>query len=187
MPGDIQDKFSNLKVFNAYMYAHPGKKLTFMGNEYGQFKEWNNSEGLEFFMLKYDYHRKLHVFNRYLNQIYKNTPAFYEIEDSWDGFSWISVDERDNNVIAFERKDSRGKTVVVILNFSGNDYKNYRLGVEKGDYRTLLNTDSVRYGGRGYNKKGTYRTAKKSAHSREYSIVIDLPRFTGLYLVKSDK
>ena len=186
MPGEIQDKFSNLKVFNAYMYAHPGKKLSFMGNEYGQFKEWNEQEGLEFFMLKFNYHKKLKEFNRYLNHAYKNVPALYELDDSWEGFSWISVDEKDNNIIAFERRDKNNKSVVVILNFSGNDYPQYRLGVEKGQYITLLNTDSVKFGVRGFNKKTTYRTAKKSAHGRDYSIRIDLPRFTGLYLVKND-
>lgn len=187
MPGEIQDKFANLRVFNAYMFAHPGKKLSFMGNEYGQFKEWNEQEGLEFFMLKFSYHKKLKEFNRYLNHVYKNVAPLYEIEDSWDGFNWISVDEKDNNVLSFERKDRNGKTVVVILNFSGNDYKMYRLGVSKGEYKTLLNTDSIKYGGRGYSKKSSFRTAKKPAHGREYSINIDLPRFTGLYLVKNDK
>ena len=90
-------------------------------------------------------------------------------------------------MLSFERKDRNGKTVVVILNFSGNDYKMYRLGVSKGEYKTLLNTDSIKYGGRGYSKKSSFRTAKKPAHGREYSINIDLPRFTGLYLVKNDK
>ena len=186
MPGDIPDKFANLRVFNAYMYAHPGKKLMFMGNEYGQFKEWNNEEGLEFFMTKYPLHKKLLGYNRYLCQVYKNTPALFEIEDSWDGFRWISVDERDNNLIAFERKDSKGKIVVAIFNFSGNDYKGYRLGVQKGDYKVLLNSDSTKYGGRGFANQGAYRTAKKSAHGSDYSICINLPRFTGMYLVKTE-
>lgn len=187
MPGDIQDKFSNLRAFNAYMYAHPGKKLSFMGNEYGQFKEWANHEGLEFFMLKYPLHKKLHEFNRYLNQVYKNTSALYEIEDSWQGFNWISVDEKDNNIIAFERKDKNGNVVAVIINFSGNDYKSYRLGLEKGDYKVLLNTDSTRYGGRGILKKGEFITANKPAHGRSCSIKLNLPRFSAIYLLKTDK
>lgn len=187
MPGCIEDKFANLRAFYAYMFAHPGKKLSFMGNEYGQFREWTNDEGLEWFMLKFDLHRKLHSYNRYLNQVYLNTSALFEIEDSWDGFNWISVDEKDNNVLAFERKDRKGNLVAVIINFSGNDYKDYRLGLEKGDYKVLLNTDSVRYGGRGKVKKGEYLTAKKPAHGREYSIKLDLPKFTALYFMKMEK
>lgn len=184
MPGEIMDKFANLRAFNAFMYAHPGKKLSFMGNEYGQFKEWCNDEGLEFFMTKFNLHKKLLFYNRYLNQVYKNTSELYEIEDSWEGFKWISVDERDSNIIAFERIDRAGGKVVVVINFSGNDYVNYRLGVDKGEYKLLLNSDSTRYGGRGFLRKGSFKTAKKAAHSREYSTLIDLPKFSCLYLKK---
>ncbi|MBE7062123.1 MAG: 1,4-alpha-glucan branching protein GlgB, partial [Clostridiales bacterium] len=94
MSGDNFDKFCSIRAFMLYQFAHPGKKLNFMGNEFGQYKEWNYKEGLEFFMLEYDLHKKLHEFNKKLNKFYKNTPSLYEIEDSWDGFEWISADER---------------------------------------------------------------------------------------------
>jgi 1,4-alpha-glucan branching enzyme len=122
MPGDVWQKFANLRVFNSYMYAHPGKKLTFMGNEYGQFKEWAYKEGLEFFMLDFELHRKLFDYNVFLNKTYSSITALYEIENSWDGFSWLSVDEKDNNVISFVRKDRQGNQLVAIFNFSGSDY-----------------------------------------------------------------
>ncbi len=184
MPGSIEDKFSSLRAFSAYMYAHPGKKLTFMGNEYGQFKEWDYKEGLEFFMLNYDLHNKLHKYNKKLNQIYKSVPSLYEIEDSWDGFEWISVEERNNNIIAFKRKDKLGQQLVAIINFSGNDYYNYRLGVDKGEYKAILCTDDIVYGGRGLNTKRTYKSAAKTAHGKNNSINITLPKLSGIYFIK---
>ena len=185
MPGDIESKFANLRAFLAYMFAHPGKKLTFMGSEYGQFKEWNYKEGLEFFMLKYDLHKKLWEYNKALNFIYKNSPCLYEIEDSWDGFTWISADESDNNVISFIRKDKSGNSLAVVTNFSGNDYALYRLGLDKGEYRLMFDSDDKKFGGAGLIKAKTYKTAKKPAHGRENSILIKLPKFTTLYLIKT--
>ena len=184
MPGVIENKFSNVRVFNMYMFAHPGKKLSFMGSEFGQFKEWNYREGVEFFMLKFPLHKKLHEFNRQLNIIYKSTPAMFEIEDSWHGFNWINADEKDNNVLSFERMDKQGNKLVCIFNFSGNDYYNYRLGVEKGEYRLVLNSDSKKYGGRGVLKGRTFKTVKRQAHSKENSIRFNLPALSGIYFIK---
>ena len=186
MPGDIDSKFANLRAFNGYMYSHPGKKLTFMGNEYGQFKEWNYSEGLEFFMLKFEKHEKLFIYNKFLNFLYKSVPAFYEIEDSWDGFCWISADERDNNIISFYRKDRSGESVAVIINFSGNFYHRYRLGLEEGKYYLFLNSDDAEFGGSGAVKRKRYKTAKKPAHGKNTSVLIDIPPFTAMYLSKNE-
>lgn len=186
MPGEIPVKFSSLRAFLSYMFAHPGKKLSFMGNEFGQFKEWDYKEGLEFFMTKFELHRKLQEFNKTLNKIYKQTPALYEIEDSWDGFTWISPDERDNNIISFERKDKSGNVLAVISNFSGKDYYKYRLGLPKGTYKIVLNSDDRKFGGNGMLKGKTFKTAKKTAHGKENSILIDLPKFTSIYFVKCD-
>lgn len=185
MPGNIEDKFANLRAFNSYMFAHPGKKLNFMGNEFGQFKEWNYKEGLEFFMLDFPLHKKLHDFNRTLNGIYKSTPALYEIEDGWQGFEWISADESSNNVIAFERRDRNGNVIVAIVNFSGNEYAKYRLGLPQGEYSIILNTDDKKFGGNGRITKKTFKTTKKPAHGRECSITLTLPRFTGIYFKKN--
>lgn len=186
MPGDTWHKFANLRAFNVYMIAHPGKKLTFMGNEFGQFKEWNFKEGLEFFMLDYPLHKGLWEFNAELNRVYRENPAFYEIEDGWQGFQWISADEACNNIVSFFRKDKSGNSVAVIVNFSGNAYKNYRLGVDKGEYKIIINSDDKKFGGSGIIKSKTYKTAKKTAHGREYSIKFDLPAFTGICFVKNN-
>lgn len=185
MPGDIPEKFANLRAFVAYMFAHPGKKLNFMGNEFGQFKEWNYKEGLEFFMLQYELHSKLMDFNKTVNEVYKNNSALYSIEDSWDGFEWISADENQNNIISFIRK-SKNQEIVVIINFSGNDYNKYRLGVDAGKYGVLLSTDDKKFGGQGKITKKTYTTVKKSAHGRENSILISIPRLSAIYFIKKD-
>ena len=184
MNGDIPNKFASHRAYMAYMFAHPGKKLSFMGNEYGQFKEWDYKEGLEFFMLKYELHNKLFRFNKTLNKLYKSTPALYQIEDSWDGFSWITADERENNIFSFKRYDKNGNVVVVVINMSGKDFPSYRLGVEKGEYSIILNTDAKKFGGRGLVTKKTYRTAKKYAHGMNDSINFKLPKLTAIYFTK---
>lgn len=186
MPGDIEQKFANLRTFLLYMFAHPGKKLSFMGNEFGQFKEWNYKEGLEFFMLKFDLHNKLHEFNKKLNKVYKSTPPLYNIEDGWDGFEWISTDEKDNNIVIFSRKDKNKNLLIAILNFSGNDYNGYSVGCEQGEYKLIISSDEQEFGGSG-KIKTAYRARKEKAHSKEYSIKIDIPKFSGAYFLKEFK
>ena len=187
MPGSIEDKFANLRAFWLYMFAHPGKKLNFMGNEYGQFKEWDYKEGLEFFMTDFPLHKKLLEFKKSLNKIYKSYSPLYEIEDGWDGFEWIAVDERDNNVLAFNRKDRIGNTITAVINFSGYTFKRYRLGVEKGEYNIILCSDDKKFGGQSLISKKTYKSTKKSAHGKENSILFTLPKFTGIYFIKRDR
>ena len=184
MPGDIDCKFANLRAYLTYMFAHPGKKLNFMGNEFGQFKEWNFAEGLEFFMLNFEMHKKLHKFNKELNFIYKSNAPLYEIEDSWDYFEWISVEERDNNVLAFKRTDGKGNQLIAIMNFSGYTFNDYRLGVDKGEYKILLCSDDKKFGGQGRVHKKTLKSKKAFAHGKDNSIMITLPSFSGMYIVK---
>ena len=184
MPGNIEDKFANQRAFLVYMYSHPGKKLSFMGNEYGQFKEWDYNDGLEFFMLDFDLHKKLHNFTKDINVLYKNSTPFYEIEDSWDGFNWILPDESQSNVICYERVDKKGNKIVVIINFSGKDIDKYCLGVDEGTYSILLCSDDVKYGGSGKIKKKTYTAIRKREHGKEFSISFRLPKLSGLYFVK---
>ena len=135
-------------------------------------------------MLDFPLHNKLHEFCRTLNGIYKNTPALFEIEDGWQGFEWISADENQNNVISFIRRDKKGNIIVAVMNFSGNDYKKYRLGVPNGEYSAIINSDDKKFGGNGTLSKKTFKSVKKSAHGRESSILLTLPRFTGIYFKK---
>ena len=119
-----------------------------------------------------------------LNELYKSTPAFYEIEDSWAGFEWLAPDDGDRNFIAYQRTDIKGETFVVLINFSGSDFKGYRLGLEKGKYKVVFNSDAERYGGGGTIRKTVYNTEKTYSHGKEYSISFDLPKLTCVYLKK---
>ncbi len=184
MPGTYEEKFAGARAFMGYMMSHPGKKLNFMGSEFGQFKEWNYKEGIEFFLKQYPLHEKLSVMTKELNELYKKTPAFYQIEDSWDGFEWLAADDNTRNFLAYQRKDKDGNAIVVMLNFSGADYQNYRLGLPKGKYQLIFNSDSLRFGGSGKMKKYIFTTTKTFSHGKEYSICFDLPKLTCVYLKK---
>lgn len=184
MPGTYEEKFANLRAFMGFMMSHPGKKLLFMGCEFGQFKEWDYNAGLEFFLKDYPPHQKLSDMNAALNRIYRETPALYEIENSWDGFEWLAVDDADRNMLAYMRKDRTGKCIAVVINFSGVDSVRYRLGMPKGKYRLLFNSDSAAFGGSGQLKKRVFETKKKPSHGKEYSIEIELPKLTCVYLEK---
>ena len=184
MPGEYNEKFAGVRSFLGYMMSHPGKKLNFMGSEFGQFKEWNYKEGIETFLMQYPMHKKLQTAVKELNYIYKTTPALYEIEDSWDGFEWLAADDADRNFLAYQRKDRQGETVVVMLNFSGEYYRNYRLGLPKGKYQVIFNSDAVRFGGNGLMRKRIFTTTKSYSHGKEDSIEFDLPALTCVYLKK---
>ena len=184
MPGNYEDKFANVRAFMGFMMSHPGKKLLFMGCEYGQFKEWNYKEGLEFFLKEYPLHQKLSDMNAALNKFYRETPAFYEIEDSWDGFEWIAPNDADRNILAYMRKDRAGNEYLVVINFAGAKADGYRLGVPKGKYKIVFNTDSPKFGGAGEMTKRIFNTERKHSHGKEYSIKIELPKLTCVYLQK---
>ena len=184
MPGAYEEKFAGVRSFMGYMMSHPGKKLNFMGSEFGQFKEWAYKEGIEFFLKKYPLHKKLSGMTKELNVIYKNTPAFYEIEDSWDGFEWLAADDSDRNFLAYQRKDRQGNIYVVMINFSGADYKDYRLGLPQGKYKLVFNSDAKRFGGSGKMRKRVFYTEQSFSHGKEYSIGFDLPKLTCVYLKK---
>ncbi len=184
MPGDYEDKFAGIRSFLGYMMAHPGKKLNFMGTEIGQFKEWNYKEGVEFFLKDYPKHLRLSKMVKALNYLYKTTPALFEIDDSWDGFEWLAADDADRNFVAFKRRDKNGAEVAVLVNFSGEDYKDYMLGMDKGKYRVLFNSNMIRYGGSGAFRKRVLKTKKVYSHGKEHSIQFDLPKLTCIYLIK---
>lgn len=185
MPGTYEEKFAGVRAFLAYMMAHPGKKLLFMGQEFGQFIEWNYEQELDWMLLDYDMHKKLLNFTKHLNQFYKKNHAMWEIDYSWEGFSWISSDDSTNSVIAFRRIDKKGDEVIAVCNFTPVDRKDYRIGVpEDGTYRVVLNTDSPEFGGKGVKTQKTYKSKPIPMHSFDQSISMVLPGMSVVYLKK---
>lgn len=184
MPGSYDDKFAGERTLLGYMYAHPGKKLNFMGYEVAQFKEWDYTAGIEFHLKKFLRHRQMTAFVKALNLFYLENSPLFEVEDSWDGFEWLVVDDRFNNVIAFKRYAKNRDEITAVINFSGADIKGYEIGIQRGSYRLVFNTDRKAFGGNGTLKKRVFNTIKQSRHGKEYSIVIDIPKLTCMYLKK---
>ena len=175
MPGNYDDKFNNLRVLYAYQMAHPGKKLNFMGGEFAQFIEWNFKQGLDWLLLGYEKHRKMQQFVKTLNRFYLENRELWEVDTGWDGYEWIEPDDRDRSVIAFRRKDRKGRELVVVCNFCPVLRENYRLGLPKqGWYVPVLNTDDEAFGGYGFAPE-TVRTEKKPSHGQAQSGLFRVP------------
>ena len=183
MPGSYEEKFAGLRVFYGYMMAHPGKKLLFMGQEFGQFKEWDFAAELDWLLLDYEKHAQLRDYVKALNHFYLKHSPLWQIDFSWEGFSWISSDDSANSVIAFRRMDDQGNEIIAVCNFTKVERPDYRIGAPKrGDYRVLLNSDDIAFGGEGNGSSGIIKTEDLPMHSCEQSMVLDLPGFSVLYL-----
>ena len=183
MHGKYDVKFDSLRLFYMYMYAHPGKKLTFMGSEFGQFKEWAYKEGLDFCLLEYEKHRDMQSYVKDLNWIYRGDTCLYQEDFSWNGFEWVNVDT-NNNVIAFIRKNTEGEKLLCVFNFSSLKQSNYGLGVDEvGTYQVILDTNENIYGGSGVSNY-TYNSKKEPRHGKNYSIDLELAPNEGILLKK---
>lgn len=186
MPGSYDEKFAGVRAFVGYMMAHPGKKLMFMGQEFGQFIEWNYAQGLDWLLLEYPKHQALQTYFREINRLYLKTKPFWEVDDSWEGFSWISSDDKDNSVIAFRRIDAAGKEVIAVCNFTNVERPEYRIGVpKKGAYKVFFNSDDPAYGGEGRGSRERLKTEAVNMHGFEQSISLDLPPLSTIYLKKT--
>ena len=182
MPGEYDMKFDGMRLFLAYMMAHPGKKLLFMGQEFGQFTEWNETKPLDWMLLGYDKHTELQTYVKTLNAFYKEHPAFWQIDYSWEGFQWIVPDDSQQSVVAFLRKDAAGKQILIVCNFNPVLREGYTLGAPvAGTYREVLNSDDEAFGGSGAVHNKAVRTHKKPLHGFEQSITITLPPMSTLY------
>ena len=191
MWGSYEEKFAELKLLYSFMYAHPGKKLLFMGGEFGQFVEWRFAEGLDWLLEDYDAHRKLRQFCKDLNNFYREHPALYEIEreqGDWRGFRWIKADDCDNSVLAFLRADAnQTEKLLAVLNFTPVEHKKYVIGVpDAGEYEVVLSTNRKCYGGDGKGSKKC-KARKKPWDGLPYSIELALPPLTALYLKHASK
>ena len=185
MYGDYDQKFNQYRAFLSYMFAHPGKKLTFMGTEFGQFKEWDNSMGIDFCLFEFEKHKKLNDFVKYLNKFYTSTPALYEIDYSWEGFNWIIPDDYDQNVVAFARKDKKGKELICIVNFSPEPRNRYKVGVNAGKYKQVLNSDWEEFGGTTKKTNKLLQTKEFSIHEKNNCVELNIPSFGAIFLTKS--
>ncbi|MDR2600830.1 MAG: 1,4-alpha-glucan branching protein GlgB [Oscillospiraceae bacterium] len=176
MPGDYETKFAGLRVFLGYMMTHPGKKLTFMGAEFGQFREWDTETGLDWLLLDYPMHKNLQYYVKELGAFYLNTPALWEIDYSWDGFKWISEGDYEQNTIVFIRSDKKGENIIVLINFSPVARENYRIGVPKvTSYTEIFNSDLVEYGGWGNSNKKVIKVDNEPLHGFTHSISVTIP------------
>ncbi len=185
MPGPYEQKFANLRAFIAYQMAHPGKKLLFMGSEFAQFIEWNYEQELDWLLLDYEYHKKFIACIKDLNQLYLKKPQLWEIENSWDGFTWIVPDDYTQNILAFIRRDKAGKELLCVFNFSPVKREKYRLGMPSpSSIRCIFSTDDAKYGGGGEKLKGT-STKKLPSHGFEQSLSITVaPMSAAIYEVR---
>ncbi len=148
MFGEYEEKFSTLRALYGYQFAHPGKKLMFMGSEFGQFIEWNYKQSLDWLLLEYPIHDGLRAWVRELNRLYRRTPALYAIDKSWDGFHWLNVDDRDHSSIAFLRTDGQRSSLVCVCNFTHRNWDSFTVGLPgPGHIQLLLSSDEARFGG----------------------------------------
>ena len=185
MPGDYWQKFANMRLFFGYKFGHPGKKLLFMGQEFGQWDEWNHDGQLDWKLLEFDAHRQLLAWVRDLNHLYRNGPALYEDDFSWEGFQWIEHEDADRSILAFERIAASGnERIVFVCNFTPTVHHRYRIGVrDAGSYRELLNSDASFYGGSGVGNGGEVTTVELPSHGRDHSLELTVPPL-GVLLLK---
>jgi 1,4-alpha-glucan branching enzyme len=187
MPGDEWRRFANLRALYGYMYAHPGKKLLFMGGEFGQFREWDFQGSLDWNLLDYPIHRKLQHFVRDLNHLYQAEPALHEVDFGWEGFQWIDLHDVDQSALSFVRRAKAedplvAEFVVVAANFTPVPREGYRVGVPApGFYRELLNSDSEAYGGSNMGNRGGLPADAIPWQGQPYSILITLPPLAVVY------
>ena len=180
MPGYQIDKYANLRVGYTYMFGHSGKKLLFMGQEFGQEREWSEERELDWFLLQEPLNAGMKEYVKELLELYRKYPCLHTIDNSWNGFEWLNADDKDRSTYAFYRKAEDGKkNLLFIINMTPMRWENYRLGVPfSKKYKLLLNSDEERFGGNGNKLPEVLSAEKVEADYREYSICLDLPPYT---------
>jgi 1,4-alpha-glucan branching enzyme len=188
MPGDYWEKFAQLRLLLGYMFAHPGKKLLFMGFEFGQFSEWKDKEQLDWNLMDYDMHRNLNDYVKVLTKVYKRSKALYELDHLQDGFEWIDANNSEQSIFSFIRKGKKEEDILlVVCNFTGVNYPVYKIGVPNpGEYREIFNSDHKEYGGAGLINKKTILAIKEPFHDQPCSINLTVPQF-GFQIIRPVK
>ena len=189
MPGDEWQKFANLRAYYGFMWSYSGKKLLFMGNDFGQWQEWNHDQGLEWDALNAPMHAGLKRYVRDLNLVYRNEPALFENDFEWDGFSWIDANDAENSVLSFVRlAEDKNNFLIIICNFTPVVRKNYVVGVPaEGRYKVLINSDLEIYGGSGVHGNEAVHSREEPAHGRPCSLELTLPPLATMILKPSSK
>ncbi|VBB05024.1 immunoglobulin e-set [Lucifera butyrica] len=183
MPGDYWQKFAGLRSFYGYMMAHPGKKLLFMGGEFGQFIEWKEYDSLDWHLLEYDMHRKLHHYVKELNHFYLSARAFWQEDTNWQGFEWIDCNDYLHSIVTFMRRGrAAADTVIILANFTPAVHEGYRIGVPgPGRYREVFNSDREEYGGSGQKNEGVFTAEPIPWQNQAYSLVLRIPPLATIY------
>ena len=183
MPGKYDEQFAGVRAFITYMYAHPGKKLVFMGTEIGQFDEWNHEEAIQWDLLEFEKHKKLRTFFKELNKFYLDCKPLYELDTVWKGFDWIHHDDYTNSVIAFKRTDKNGDEIVSVCNFQPIRRDEYCIGVPKyGLYDEVFNSDEERFGGSGVVNGNNIKTEVMKIHGFDQGLSLTIPPLSVIYL-----
>lgn len=184
MPGDYWQKFANLRAFYGYWMAHPGKKLLFMGGEFGQFIEWKYDDSLDWHLLEYPLHQALHCYVRDLNHFYCQEPSLWQIDHNWQGFSWIDCSDYSQSVLVFMRQGKQAEDfLIVVCNFTPEVRHGYRIGVPRQEfYQEVFNSDSETYGGSGVGNTALLQVEAEKWHNQPYSLTISLPPLATLFL-----
>lgn len=186
MNGDYDQKFDAVRAFYGYLMAHPGKKLTFMGTEIGQFDEWDNTKQIEYDLLRFEKHQQLQNYVKALNWFYLTHSELYEIDSSWDGFEWIISNDVRNNVVVFSRKNKLGEKIIIVSNFSPVKLENYRVYVGKGTYSEIFNSDNKEFGGGGVTN-GKVKTKVDEVNSKSFYLELVIPANSCMYFKLDQK
>ena len=176
MPGEYDDKFENLKAGYSFMMGHPGKKLLFMGQEFGQFQEWSEARELDWYLLREARHQQLQDYVRDLQMMYKKYPALYADANGYDGFQWINANDADRSIYSFIRKSKDGKNqLLFVCSFTPVARPDYRVGVPaKKTYKLILDSDSEEFGGCSRQRPQSYKAVEAECDGRPYSIAYPL-------------
>lgn len=187
MPGDEWQQAANLRTYAGFMYAHPGKKLNFMGNEFAQYKEWDHDGQLDWDLLQYDKHLQIQHLYKTLNHLYTDYPALYACEHTHSGFAWLTYDDAERSILSFKRIDpNTEQTIFVLCNFTPMPVDNVCIGVKKGEYHCLLNTDAIEFGGSGFAVPSSLVASNQESHGEAYSIALTLPPLATMFWIAKD-
>jgi 1,4-alpha-glucan branching enzyme len=182
MPGDTAQKFANLRALYGYMWAHPGKKLLFMGGEFGQWREWTEQESLDWHLVEDPAHAGVQKLVQDLNKTYLKKNSLWEIDNEPAGFQWIDADNASENIVSFIRRSSKGKELICVGNFAPVLRENHQLGLPRaGTYKLILNTDAEEYGGSGAELSHTIKAKKEPHHGQAHSATVTLPPLATLW------